>query len=181
MTVEETAKIMDVLKTFFPQFYSKISSVEKLYAAQLWTAMFSEEGFEIVLSAVKAFVASDTKGFPPSVGQIKQKIRQITQPQALDEGEAWGMVQRAVANANYHAKEEFESLPLAVRSAIGSESVLRQWALVEIETLETVVHSNFLRSFRARIQSEAEYRALPSEIRQELAQIGAGVFNQLVG
>ena len=35
--------------------------------------MFKDDDGNQVLAAVKAFVATDTKGFPPSVGQIKQR------------------------------------------------------------------------------------------------------------
>ena len=58
----------------------KRSEGEELVAA--WQCMFAEDRAEDVGAAVKQFIATDTKGFPPPVRAITALIR----PAALPEG-----------------------------------------------------------------------------------------------
>jgi len=40
----------------------------------LWATMFKDEPFKLVSAAVKTFIASDEKGYPPHIGAIKATI-----------------------------------------------------------------------------------------------------------
>lgn len=48
-----------------------------------------------------------------------------------------------------------------VRRVVGSPSQLREWAMMEPDTVQSVVASNFQRSYRSRAASEKEFAALP--------------------
>ena len=92
MTIEETGVIMDILKDAYPQHYSRQTDTDKLRAAKLWATMFVEDKARVVLEGVKEFIVTDTKGFPPSIGQVKTKIEGITAlalPPASEELRQW--------------------------------------------------------------------------------------------
>jgi hypothetical protein len=163
----ETAKIMATLKMAYPQYYKNMSADELDAAVRLWQDMFDSEPYAEVAAGIKAFMASESKGFPPSIGQVKEKIALLTRPQdAMTEQEAWTLVKKALRNSAYGYLEEYEKLPEAVKSVIGSPSVLREWGQVDMRELDTVVASNFMRSYRARVQHEREYAALPESVKQ---------------
>lgn len=42
---------------------------------------------------------------------------------------------------------------------------------MDSDTVQSVVQSNFMRSYRARSQSEQEYLALPAEVKETMAQL----------
>lgn len=173
MTVQETTMLMEILNTAYPRFYSGHSASDKKQAAKLWAEMFRNDDFRMVAAAVKAFIATDEKGFPPHIGAIKAKLRQISSPQEMTEQEAWSLVYRAICNSAYHSETEFSALPDTLRRMVGSPSQLREWAGMDSDTVQSVVASNFQRSYRAKAKSNREWEALPADI-QALAREVAG-------
>ena len=83
MTRYETQKSMAVLKATYPNFYKDMTRRDAEGVVALWTDMFSEDSYNAVAAAVKAFIASDRKGFPPVVGQVKQRVTELASEKAL--------------------------------------------------------------------------------------------------
>ena len=174
MTREETIKILSVLKAAYPNFYKTMTKEEAESTINLWGTMFVEEDYKLVGEAVKAHIATDEKGFPPVIGQIKSKIRQITQPAGMTEIEAWNLVLKACSNAGYNANEEFNKLPSNIQDLVGSARTLREWAVMDTSQLNTVVQSNFMRSYKARTENDRQYQALPPSVKELTKQIAQG-------
>lgn len=165
MTIQETGQIMDILTIAYPQFYSGRNAPDPEKALGLWAGMFAGDDVVIVAAAVKALIASDTRSFPPSIGAVKARIRQITTPQEMTEGEAWALVLRAISRGIYNARDEFERLPKLIQGVVGSHNQLREWAMMDADTVQSVVASNFQRSYRARAASNRDYAALPPDVK----------------
>ena len=170
MTKQEIVQLMAIIREFYPTYYRNKTEEETKVSARLWWDMFQEDDGMQVLAAVKAFVATDTKGFPPSVGQIKQRLVQLQMPDMPDEAEAWKQVWKAIQNSSYHSKEEFEKLHPIVQRVVGQPEMLKAWAMEKADDMQTVIASNFQRAYRARAAAAAEHLALPSAIRQMLEQ-----------
>lgn len=175
MTRTETLAIMSVLKAAYPNFYKDMKRDEAEGIVGLWTDMFKDDPAEVVAMAVKAHIANDAKGFPPHIGAIKDAIVKLKTSDELTEQEAWELVRRACSNSNYGAKEEFDKLPPVVRRLVGSPNQLREWAMMDSDTLNSVVASNFQRSYKARAASEREYLALPSDVRSAMEQLSGAM------
>ena len=171
MTIEETSEIMDILKSAYPNFYKGQSEKEQLKTTKLWAAMFSDDDSDIVAAAVKAFIITDEKSFPPSIGVIKNKIADIANPDAMTEYEAWGLVAEAISDGYYGAHEEFSKLPPVLQKIVGSPNQLRTWSLMESKDLHTVVASNFMRSYRVMAAREREYSMLPGDVKYVISEI----------
>ena len=172
MNRDDTIKILSVLRGAYPGFYRDITRQEAESTIALWESMFDEEPYELVGAAVKAFIAGDGKGFPPAIGQIKERIRQITSPQEMTESEAWSYVSKALRNSTYGSEEEFRKLPPEVQAVVHDPDQLRQWAMCEADEVQTVISSNFMRSFRAKQKATKEYLALPTEVKQLMISAG---------
>ena len=169
MTVQETSTIMNVLNAAYPGFYAKSSDAERKQILSLWAEMFREDDVALVAAAVKALIVADASSFPPTIGQVKARLRQITTPQEMTEGEAWALVAAAIRNSAYDSRREFERLPEAARRFVGSPSQLREWASMDTGTVQSVVQSNFMRSYRARQESDRKMQAVPADVRAKLA------------
>lgn len=161
MTREETQKILMAVQALFPNY----NPPNKTVIVNTWCEMFSEYTYEQVSAALRTYAASETSGFAPSVGQLIEKINFLYQPQMLNEMEAWSLVSKAIRNGYYGAEEEFEKLPKIVQKAVGSPGQLRQWAITDLESVENVVQSNFMRTYRSVCKREQEISKLPQGVR----------------
>lgn len=169
MTYKETLQIMAILKTAYPNYYKGGSDLEQ--AAALWAELFADDDVLVVAAAVKSFIVNDDKGFPPVIGQIKTMVRDLTSPKEMTELEAWGLVSAALRNSLYNSDDEYRKLPPVIQRIVGSPSVLREWAQSDINELQTVIASNFQRSYRARAKGEREFMALPQSTKDFLSQL----------
>ena len=120
---------------------------------------------------VKALIATDTKGFPPHIGAVKEKLRKITNPEAMTEVEAWNLVQRAIKRGLYNSREEFDKLPTMLQRLVGSHTQLKDWAMMDLDTVQSVVASNFQRSFKVRAESDRELSLMPPDVRALVGSI----------
>lgn len=165
MTRQEALAVMAMLKTAYPTFYKNYSKDEINAAVDLWATMFADDSARLVTEAVKSLMC--TLKFPPTIADVKEKIRKITQPDEMTEMEAWDMVRRAISY--YHANEAFANLSPMLQKIVGSPNQLREWALMDVETVNSVIQSNFMRSYRAMAAREREYAMLPSSTKQLIA------------
>ena len=161
MTREETKSILSVLKAGYPNFYKDLKKDDADQIINLWSAMFADDSPKIVVEAVKSLMCS--LQFPPTIADVKQKIALITQPAHLTEIEAWNLVRASMSY--YSSGECFNRLPPILQKLVGSPGQLREWAVMDADTVDSVIQSNFMRSYKARIQSEKEYSLLPESTK----------------
>lgn len=172
MNRKETAQVLLVLRAAYPNFYKGMARGELEQILDLWTDMFQDDDPQIVGGAVKAFIATDSKGFPPVIGVIKDKVRQISQPPMMTEQEAWALVLNAIRDSGYRAQEEYNALPPLLRSLVGSPRQLRDWGMMDEDTVQSVVASNFMRSYRARAKHQQDFDALPGDVKKLALNVG---------
>lgn len=166
MTKDETLAIMSVLKAAYPSYYRGMERKDAESVVALWVSMFAEDSAAVVTAAVKALLATDANGYPPHIGAVKEKIRLLTGPKSMTELEAWAMVSKAIKNSGYESRKEFDKLPDAVKHAVHSPDQLREWSQMDPDTIQSVIASNFMRSYRAKAKSEQDIAALPSDVRR---------------
>lgn len=166
MTIQETGIIMDILSTAYPMFYAGNEAPDPRKVMALWASMFANDPVDLVAAAVKALIATDTKGFPPHIGAVKEKLRQITEKQQASPAEAWAVVWRAVQRSSYNSRREFEKLPDELKRLVGSPEQLKAWAQMDADTVQSVIGSNFQRSYQARAKQDADFRALPEDVKK---------------
>ena len=167
MTREETKAILAVLKAGYPNFYKDMTKEDAKNTVDLWATMFADEKPQIVIEAVKSLIC--TLKYPPTIADVKEKIALITQPPAMTEMEAWQIVRKAISY--YNAEENFINLPPEIQKVVGSPNMLREWALMNVETVNSVIQSNFMRSYKAMAAREREYAMLPSSTKKFIAEL----------
>lgn len=169
MTLQETMKALALIQECYPHFMDGRTPET---TANIWARMFPSEEYAKVEAAVMAFVASDVKGYPPAIGQIKEKLAQMEADNTLDEAGAWSLVAAAMRNGIYGSEKEFRNLPADIQRSVGSANQLREWSLMDTETVNSVVCSNFMRSYRARAGHVREMQKLPEPVRRMYGEIG---------
>lgn len=172
MTREETVEIIHIVCDCYPNF--KPEDLSRTIDA--WQVMLEEYSCEQVAVALKAYITSNTSGFAPSVGEIVAKIQLVSQPQELDGMAAWGLVSKALRNGTYGAVEEFNKLPPLVKQAVGMPDNLKNWATSDYQTIETVIQSNFLRTYEVVVKRANEINRMPDDIKSLIEKTNANSY-----
>lgn len=163
MTLGEMVKILTMISAYYPTFNN---GRDPEVTSKAWHLLFADDSFSAVQNALLAYVATDTKGFPPMPGQLKEQMK--PKVSEVSSFEAWHEVKKALSNGIYGSKEEFEKLSPICKRIVGSPAVLREWATLDSEELDTVVSSNFQRNYRAISENTRNYEKLPERVRQML-------------
>ena len=174
MNAVETKKIMAVLWAAYPGFYAKAGNEDQAAAVELWQKCFGAEPYELVSAAVYALIKTRTNSYPPTIGEVTAQIQQLTSPDEMTELEAWNLVAKALRNSSYGAADEFAKLPPMVQRIVGAPSQLKEWAAMDLDTVQSVVASNFQRAYRARAKRDRELQALPPAIREFVTSLTSG-------
>ena len=167
MTRDEVVGILGIMKVAYPNFYKDLKKDEADKTIGLWCQMFVDDNPAIVTEAVKALICSFK--YPPTIADVKEKIRLITEPETMTEMEAWNKVRGAVTY--YEAQSNFDNLDPILKKLVGSPNQLREWALADLTHLETVVKSNFMRSYTAKVKSEQQKQALPESTKELIQEL----------
>ena len=108
----------------------------------------------------------------PTVGQIIEKIKSLSNPKGdMTEVEAWALVYKAICNSAYNSIEEFEKLPNVVKRAVGNADVLKSWSMLSLDEVNTVIQSNFMRSYKSSNTQQKQIDALPNSTKQYVNQL----------
>lgn len=168
MNKNEIAQLIYIVKANYPKYYKNISETEFLNIVDVWYMCISDYDYNLAQAGLKIYFTSDITGFPPSVGQVIDCIHKISsnQENTMTEMEAWGYVYKAICNSGYNSIQEFERLPDIVQSTVGNPARLKEWSQVNLDEVQTVIQSNFMRSFKAVQNRKKEYSKMPSEVKK---------------
>lgn len=171
MTRNETKQLLMRIQSVYPNWKPQ---AELRFVVETWHEYLLEYPYEQVKMALKAYILSDNKGFAPSIGELVSKMHNISAPKELNEMEAWALVSKALKNGTYGAEEEFAKLPPVVQSAVGHPSNLRNWAQTDMESIENVIQSNFIKTYRIAVQRSQELMKMPTEVRRLIESVNQG-------
>lgn len=164
MTKEEVKKILMVLEVTFSNF--TVDNPERMVDA--WHLFLSEYPAEEILLAMKTYITTQGSAYAPSVSELIAMTRKPKELSIPDEVEVWGYVRKAISRGLYDSKEEFEKLPEVAQKIIRRPEQLRDWAQMPSEDIDTVVRSNFRRSYESLRSRTSEIAALPKEVRERI-------------
>ncbi len=169
MTQKEVIEMLSLLKTAYPNFYSKMTKSNGEQMLNLWTEMFQFENFEIVKLALKELIETRTD-FPPNIADVKIKIKEIQSALNREPSnqELWNILKKALSNGLYGYTDEFEKLPPVLKNYIGYPAKLKELSTMDEEILNSVIYSQFLKNIKIEIEREKRVSSLPAGVRELL-------------
>ena len=177
MTKNEVVKLLMAIQTFYPNYQVE----NKEFTINAWYSIIGDCDYKPMEKALRAYITTDTSGFAPSIGQLINKLHEVQSPQELNEMEAWLLVSKALRNGTYGAVKEFNKLPPLVQKAVGSPDNLRNWAQTDSESIENVVQSNFMRTYRTVVNRAKEYRKMPKDIQALIESTNRSSYSAQIG
>lgn len=73
MTQKEATQILAILKAAYPNSYRGMSKEEAIGTVNVWATQFIDMPVQVVMVAINKLISTNT--FPPSIGEVKEKIR----------------------------------------------------------------------------------------------------------
>lgn len=172
MSRDETIQVLALLRASYPAFYSKFGKAELEGIVNLWSEMFAHDDINIVKYALKELIATHS-GYPPDIAALKTKMREVCSA-ATDEPtdeELWFILKKAVSNGNYGSQREFDKLPPVLQRYCGSPATLREFALIDSDTFNTVNHGQFLKQIKIIKEREEHSAKMPQEVRMLIQSV----------
>ncbi len=171
MNREEVMQALSILKAAFPHSFQKMTRADAESMITLWERQFADEDPQAVGAAVDNLIATRTTGFSPAIGEIKEQLHRLRTVDEMNDSQAWTLVEKACQRGLYNAKEEFEKLPPDVQTAVGGPEQLKAWAMMDSETVNSVVASNFRKTYRTVQMREKEKAMMPPAVKDFLAGV----------
>lgn len=176
MTRDETKRILMIVASTYSNFKPDNMSM----TLDVWTQILAEYSYKDVEKSLISYIASSNSGFAPSVSQLIGGVHKITNnlPQYDNEEEAWSLVYKAINRSTYYSVEEYNKLPAICQKAIGSPDNLRELAQADLDSIQTVEKSNFMRVYRAEKEKQEEHDRIPTSVKQQFG-LEERLYNQL--
>ena len=169
MTHSETANIIGMIQEIWPTFLNGRNIVR---TTEIWHSLFDTETPDEMTQAIQAYACRDTKGFPPPIGALKELVW-LKRNERTNEQTAWELVKKQLSGSSAHPRENFEKLPPMVQACVGTPTTLMKWGQLDESELETVIASNFKRSYRESVSRKREHDVLPQALQALYAETAA--------
>lgn len=143
-----------------------------------WYQALQDIPYQAALGAFLAYLTSNTSGFAPGPANIRSMLYMRAESNDPTAEEEWSKVSSAIRRGSYHAEEEFNKLSPLTQKAIGSPSNIRNLATSDIQTVETVEKSHFIRTYNTLLESEKVRRRMPADVQNGLG-LSAPVHKQI--
>lgn len=171
MTRDETKELLEMIDIAFPNSSKGMSPERMKRRIDLWASALVNDEFDAIRVGLTNFVQTDTSGFAPSIGQLRNATFILIEDDYDDTEEAMALIRKAVNNGIYHSQWEFDNLPSDIQKTVGCHENLRNWAMMDTDTFESVQLSHLRRAYRT-IQDRNKQLAKVSPInRAKLEQI----------
>lgn len=177
MTREEVAKIITIVTATYPNHFAGYSKERLNNLVNAWLMVLEDYTYQEVNIGLKVYLSTDSKGFPPSPGQIVDSIQKARPDTELTAMEAWQYATKALRNGLYNAENEYNKLPPMVQKAVGSPATLREWALMDSNTVHSVEQSHFIRIYDSLIARQKEINKLPQSVKMAIGVATKGMIN----
>ena len=151
MDRNDTKKLLALIQAYYPNF----NPADKTVSVNAWSMVLKDYVYGDIEASLLDFVRSDTKGFPPTPGQIIDKL--------------------FVSDSSIHARDRFEEFPDEVQNAVGSPQMLANWGQSDLRDVETVIQSHFKRSYREVLERRSEYKKLSKSSQSRLVEKNIGM------
>ena len=152
MTEQEFSLLVKGMKAVytFPDF------LVDQFTFDMWYSLLKDIPYKVAAAALKHHMQTNPK--VPTPADIRNGAYELTRAERMSDSEAWALVSKAISQSGYNSQREYDALPPEVQKAVGDPRQLFVWSQTDIDSVETVIQSQFLRAYRTEV-ARAEQRA----------------------
>lgn len=161
MTLEETRNILSLIRVNYHNSFKDYTKADSEALLKLWSDVFKNYPYKLVLQAVETIIVSDSSAFAPNVGQVMTTIKSLYTSDSTEEAsDAFDQVRQFVREVGCdYVRDHYEELPELTRRVVSIDSI-RAIGLSSPEQNDTYAKPRFIKAYTAL--KEARERELIS-------------------
>lgn len=164
MKKSEMVQIITLLAGNYEDIANK-SQTQREMMLNTWQECLGDLDYNLVLRAVKKTIIESP--YPPTIHEVRKNAIELINPTTKKTGiEAWNEVIGMISNGLYMTEEQFNNHSPEVKRFFGSVNQVKQLAMVDMETINTVTKGQFLKQYDILIQRDKEERLLPEPMKE---------------
>ncbi len=164
MKKSEMVQIITLLAGNYESIANK-SQVQREMMLNTWQECLGDLDYKLVLQAVKKTIISSP--YPPTIHEIRKNAIEISKPTTQKTAiEAWDEALRMISNGLYMTDEQFNQYSPEVKNFFGSVNQVRQLAMVDMDTINTVTKGQFLKQYDVLIEREKQENLLLQPMKE---------------
>ena len=164
MKKSEMVQIITLLAGNYESIANK-SQVQREMMLNTWQECLGDLDYKLVLQAVKKTIISSP--YPPTIHEIRKNAIEISKPTTQKTAiEAWDEALKMISGGLYMTDEQFNQYSPEVKNFFGSVNQVRQLAMVDMDTINTVTKGQFLKQYDVLIEREKPENLLPQPLKE---------------
>lgn len=164
MSRTEMVQIITLLAGNYETIANK-SQQQKELMLNTWYECLGDLDYKLVLQAVKKTIIESP--YPPTIHEVRKNAIEFVNPTTQKTGiEAWNEAIKMISNGLYMTEEQFNNYSTEVKRFFGSVNQVRQLAMVDMETINTVTKGQFLKQYDVLVQRDKEEKLLPAPMKE---------------
>lgn len=164
MNRQETTQIITLLAGNYINISEKTKEQKQLMI-NTWQECLGDLDYKLVLHAVKKTIIESP--YPPTIHEVRKNAIEFVNPTTQKTGiEAWNEAIKMISNGLYMTEEQFNNYSPEVKRFFGSVNQVRQLAMVDMETINTVTKGQFLKQYDILVQRDKEEKLLPAPMKE---------------
>lgn len=145
-----------------------------------WYECLGDLDYKAVLQAVKMSIINSP--YPPTIHDIRKNAVEIIKPNNQKSAiEAWNEAHKMICNGIYMTQEEFDKASPEVKKFFGNTRQLKELAMTDSETINTVTKGQFLKQYEILVERENARKMLPEKWLNITAQLAEKMSIKQIG
>ncbi len=173
MNKEETQKILTILRVNYPNNFKSVANKNDMdLIVDTWDIQFKSYTLDEVFNAIMSIIATDTSGFAPSIGRVKDELNKKYKDSVMTDEEAWSIVLNSAKCNPTKAKSNFEALPGNIKKAVKHPKFLESLGNANISSQGTF-KKDFVKNYNETIENDYQEMNVNSITRLEFCKRNA--------
>ena len=173
MNKEETQKILTILRVNYPNNFKSVANKNDMdLLVDTWDIQFKSYTLDEVFNAIMSIIATDTSGFAPSIGRVKDELNKKYKDSVMTDEEAWSIVLNSAKCNPTKAKSNFEALPGNIKKAVKHPKFLESLGNANISSQGTF-KKDFVKNYNETIENDYQEMNANSITRLEFCKRNA--------
>lgn len=173
MNKEETQKNLTILRVNYPNNFKSVANKNDMdLIVDTWDIQFKSYTLDEVFNAIMSIIATDTSGFAPSIGRVKDELNKKYKDSVMTDEEAWSIVLNSAKCNPTKAKSNFEALPGNIKKAVKHPKFLESLGNANISSQGTF-KKDFVKNYNETIENDYQEMNANSITRLEFCKRNA--------